>query len=184
MNPVNVFEQAGPIILGQPHGGTFVPADIWMSLNERGQKRVDTDWRIGDLYADLLPSATVVSANFHRYVIDANRSASNESLYPGQNTTGLCPLTDFAGLPIYQPGKEPNAEQIKQRISDWHQPYHQAIEDQIARVKQLHGIAICLTVIPSVVPCLICSRVICPLSISAPIMAPHVHQPSSRPCVV
>ncbi len=29
------------------------------------------------------------------------------SLYPGQNTTGLCPVTDFDGEPIYRPGAEP-----------------------------------------------------------------------------
>ena len=40
----------------------------------------------------LLPEATTVRATFHRYVIDANRDPSGESLYPGQNTTGLVPL--------------------------------------------------------------------------------------------
>jgi N-formylglutamate deformylase len=35
-------------------------------------------------------------------VIDVNRDPSGESLYPGQNTTGLCPLTDFDGLPLYR----------------------------------------------------------------------------------
>jgi N-formylglutamate amidohydrolase len=47
------------------------------------------------------PGATIVRANFHRYVIDANRDPSGASLYPGQNTTGLVPTTDFDGEPIW-----------------------------------------------------------------------------------
>ena len=41
-------------------------------------------------------------ATFHRYVIDANRDPSGQSLYPGQNTTGLVPLTDFDEQPIWE----------------------------------------------------------------------------------
>ncbi len=51
----------------------------------------------------------------HRYVIDVNRDPAGESLYPGQNTTGLCPLTDFDGQPIYAEGAEPDADEIERR---------------------------------------------------------------------
>ena len=37
------------------------------------------------------------------------------SLYPGQNTTGLCPVTDFDGRPIWREGAEPTAEEIAAR---------------------------------------------------------------------
>ena len=47
----------------------------------------------------LLDDVTTVRTTVHRYVIDVNRDPSGESLYPGQNTTGLCPLTDFDGQP-------------------------------------------------------------------------------------
>jgi N-formylglutamate deformylase len=42
-------------------------------------------------------NVTTVRTPVHRYVIDVNRDPSGASLYPGQNTTGLCPLTDFDG---------------------------------------------------------------------------------------
>ena len=50
---------------------------------------------------------TTVRATFHRYVIDANRDPAGVSLYPGQNTTGLCPIVQFSGEPVYLDGEQP-----------------------------------------------------------------------------
>ncbi|MGB8817530.1 MAG: N-formylglutamate deformylase [Rhizobiaceae bacterium] len=142
MTPLAVERGNGPVILGQPHGGTFVPEEIAATFNDNGRKLADTDWHIWRLYDGLCDGATVVRANFHRYVIDANRDPEGQSLYPGQNTTGLCPLTDFDSEPIYQPGMEPDESEIARRIVDWHRPYHKALEAEIDRVKALHGHAI------------------------------------------
>ena len=106
MNPVEITEGASPVILCQPHSGTFIPDEILQRLNARGRALADTDWHVDRLYAGLLPNATIIAARFHRYVIDANRPPSGASLYPGQNTTGLCPSTDFDGAPIYEEGEE------------------------------------------------------------------------------
>ena len=95
---MGIFETkqgTSPIILGLPHTGTDVPPAIWDRLNDNGRLLADTDWHIHDLYDGLLPEVTTVRATFHRYVIDANRDPSGASLYPGQNTTGLVPQTDF-----------------------------------------------------------------------------------------
>ena len=73
MQPVDVFRGDGPVVLGVPHAGTFVPDDIKARFNDTGLKLADTDWHVDRLYSDLLPGATMVKANFHRYVIDANR---------------------------------------------------------------------------------------------------------------
>jgi N-formylglutamate deformylase len=142
MNPLEVIQGDGPVILGQPHGGTFVPEEIKSRLNDNGRLLADTDWHIDKLYADLLPGASVVRATFHRYVIDANRDPSGASLYPGQNTTGLCPLTDFDGEHIWKADAESNAHDIAKRIAEFHRPYHAALEREIARVKAKHGIAL------------------------------------------
>lgn len=140
MNPVSIEQGASPVILGMPHTGTYVPDDVTATLNEEGLRLRDTDWHIDRLYAGLLPGATVVRANFHRYVIDANRDPSGQSLYPGQNTTTLIPTTDFDNQPIWR--EEPDAAELSRRLADWHAPYHAALEAEIARVKELHGIAI------------------------------------------
>lgn len=125
-----------------PHTGTFVPEKIFESLTPLGQTLQDTDWNVDRLYADLLPDTTQIRANFHRYVIDPNRDPSGQSLYPGQNTTGLCPTTDFDGHALYRPGLEPRAEEIESRRLQFHSPYHAALNAEIARVKARHGIAI------------------------------------------
>lgn len=142
MKPFEVIQGEGPIILGQPHGGTFVPGSIFAAFNDNGRKLADTDWHITRLYDGLCPGASVVKANFHRYVIDANRDPSGWSLYPGRNTTSLCPLTDFDGEPIYRQGMEPDEAGIAKRTETWHRPYHQELEAEIDRVKSIHGYAI------------------------------------------
>jgi formiminoglutamase len=140
VNPVEVFEGDSPVILGLPHTGTHLPDDIRTDLNGRGRELADTDWQIHRLYDGLLPGATTVRATFHRYVIDANRGPDNASLYPGQNTTGLVPLTDFDGEPIWT--EEPTAEDIADRTARFHAPYHAALSTQIDRVRARHGVAI------------------------------------------
>lgn len=138
--PVEVTEGDSPVILGLPHTGTALPADVLAALNPRGRMLTDTDWHIHRLYDGLLPGATTVRATFHRYVIDANRPPDGASLYPGQNTTGLVPLTDFDGLPLWQ--SPPDAAEIAARRDAFHVPYHAALAEQMARVRARHGIAI------------------------------------------
>ncbi|MGC4389981.1 N-formylglutamate deformylase [Agrobacterium sp. M50-1] len=142
MRVFDIKEGSSPIILGLPHTGTDVPADIWQRLNDNGKLLADTDWHIHDLYADLIPEATTVRAAFHRYVIDANRDPAGVSLYPGQNTTGLVPETDFDGKPIWNEGQEPTQDDIAYRLETFHAPYHAALAAEIERVKAIHGIAI------------------------------------------
>lgn len=140
MTPVRVVQGSSPIVLGLPHTGTYVPDDIAACLNDNGRKLADTDWHIDRLYAGLLPEVTSVTANFHRYVIDANRDPAGESLYPGQNTTTLVPLTDFDGLDIWE--RPPTTEDIAARREAFHAPYHAALKAELARVRDLHGVAI------------------------------------------
>lgn len=142
MNPVIVTRGSSPVILGLPHTGTFVPENIWSTLNETGKRLTDTDWHIEKLYEGLLANATTVRATFHRYVIDANRDPTGASLYPGQNTTGLIPLTDFDENPLWNEGEEPGEAETARRLAVFHAPYHAALAAEIERVRALHGVAI------------------------------------------
>ncbi len=141
-HPFEITRGTSPVILAFPHTGTEVPPEIWDRLNDNGQLLADTDWHIHHLYAGLLPSATTVRATFHRYVIDANRDPTGASLYPGQNTTGLVPETDFDGVPIWSKGEEPSEADVAQRLASFHAPYHAALLAEIERVKAIHGVAI------------------------------------------
>ena len=140
-----VFETTqgtSPVILAFPHTGTDVPMEIWERLNDNGRLLADTDWHIHTLYSGLLAGATVVRATFHRYCIDANRDPAGTSLYPGQNTTGLIPATDFDGVSIWKAGQEPTEADIAARLERFHAPYHAALLAEIERVKSIHGVAI------------------------------------------
>ncbi len=140
MNPVDVTSGTGPVILGLPHTGTYVPQAIGCELNAMGQELADTDWHIEKLYDGLLPNVTTVRATFHRYVIDANRDPKGASLYPGQNTTDLVPTTNFDGRDIWN--RQPSSDDIENRRLTFHAPYHSALEAEMQRVHALHGVAI------------------------------------------
>ncbi|OWO95505.1 N-formylglutamate deformylase [Rhizobium esperanzae] len=131
-----------PVVLAFPHTGTDVPPAIYDRLNDNGRILADTDWHIHRLYGGLLDDATTVRATFHRYVIDANRDPAGVSLYPGQNTTGLVPETDFDGKPIWKDGQAPDEADIAARLRDFHAPYHAALAAEIERVRAIHGVAI------------------------------------------
>ena len=79
-------------------------------------------------------------ANFSRYVIDANRDPNGASLYPGENTTELVPLSSFDGQPIWQ--TLPSQQEIADRLKTFHHVYHAAIEDEITRVKNTYGFVV------------------------------------------
>ena len=138
--PVEITHGDSPVVLGLPHTGTYVPPEVEAQLNTRGRGLEDTDWHIHRLYDGILEGASSVRATFHRYVIDANRDPSGVSLYPGQNTTTLVPLTDFDGHPIWN--QDPGAAEIEARRQAYHAPYHAALAAALERAKAQHGFAI------------------------------------------
>lgn len=139
---VHVERGDGPVLLTQPHSGTALTDDVAARLNAYGDARADTDWHVDRLYDGLLDDATVVRATLHRYVVDVNRSPDDRSLYPGMNTTGLCPVTDFDGRLIYRTGQEPSKDEIESRRRAYHAPYHDAVAAELERIRDRHGVAI------------------------------------------
>jgi len=140
MKPVDVVQGDGPILLGLPHTGTYLPPKVGAALNARGRGLGDTDWHIEALYDGLLGGVTTVRATFHRYVIDANRDPAGVSLYPGKATTGLVPLTDFDGNDIWT--TPPADHDTAARRLAFHTPYHAALTAEMERVHARHGVAI------------------------------------------
>ncbi|MGE0241461.1 MAG: N-formylglutamate deformylase [Parvibaculaceae bacterium] len=142
-NLYDIHAGDGPLIFSVPHAGTEVPADIAQRLTPHAQTLPDTDWHVEQLY-DFAPhlGATLIRANVSRYVIDLNRPPQDESLYPGQATTGLCPPIEFDGTPIYRDGTDVTADEVAQRRQIYWQPYHDRLSAEIARVKQHHGYAL------------------------------------------
>ncbi|MGC1504715.1 MAG: N-formylglutamate deformylase [Sulfitobacter sp.] len=139
---MQVHQGTSPLVLGLPHTGTDIPPNSRAQLNRAGRAMADTDWHIHTLYDGLLDRVTTVRTPIHRYVIDVNRDPTGVSLYPGQNTTGLCPLTDFDGQNIYQDGQEPGVAEIEHRRVNYHAPYHAALQAELNRVHAVHGFAV------------------------------------------
>ncbi|MEP4199064.1 MAG: N-formylglutamate deformylase [Aliishimia sp.] len=137
---VEVWQGDSPIVLSLPHTGTHVPEEMFERLNARGQALSDTDWHVDQLYDGVLPGATTVRAKFHRYVIDPNRDPAGESLYPGQATTDLVPLTDFEGEDIW--AEPPNTKDVQDRLAGYHAPYHAALRAELKRVHALYGVVV------------------------------------------
>jgi len=128
-----------PLVVGFPHTGTDIPAELEGGFVSPWLPRQDADWWIDRLYsfaADL--GASTVRTRISRSVIDVNRDPSGASLYPGQATTELCPTTTFDGDPLYRPGHAPDDTEIARRRATWFAPYHAALETELARLRGRH----------------------------------------------
>ena len=127
------------LLISCPHDGTFIPLDMATRMTPAAQLAPDTDWHVARLYAFAQSlGATLLVPSHSRYVVDLNRPPDDVSLYPGQNTTGLCPIVQFNGELIYLDGQEPSTEEVHARIDRYWRPYHQALRDEIARLREMH----------------------------------------------
>ncbi|MBI3231044.1 MAG: N-formylglutamate amidohydrolase, partial [Burkholderiales bacterium] len=132
-----------PLLVSMPHVGTAIPDDIAARLTPAALQKPDTDWHLPLLY-DFLQAMGVstLAAHWSRYVIDLNRPPHDTNLYPGQDTTGLCPLDTFHKAPLYVDGGAPDQAEVEQRLARYWQPYHSQLASELARIKQQHGYAI------------------------------------------
>lgn len=128
-----------PLIVSFPHTGTDLPETLAGRFVSPWFARRDADWWVHHLY-DFVHAlgATTIRTAISRSVIDVNRDPSGASLYPGQNTTGLCPLTTFDGQPLYRGGQAPDAVEIERRRRIWFDPYHAALATEIRRLRTRH----------------------------------------------
>jgi N-formylglutamate deformylase len=140
---LQVQRGAAPLLLCMPHTGTLIAEPIAAQLVSPWLARKDTDWWIERLYAfaaDL--GATLIRTAVSRSVIDANRDPSGASLYPGQATTELCPTTSFDGEPLYRADGAPGAAEIAARRREYFEPYHEAIDVELRRLRGTHRVVI------------------------------------------
>src|SRR5207248_9111115 len=84
------------------------------------------------------PAATTARPGLSRTASDPLREPSGASLYPGQAPTELCATTSFDGAPLYRAGCAPSPAEVAARRREYFEPYHRAIEEEIARLRGLH----------------------------------------------
>lgn len=129
-----------PLLVSLPHDGCALPEDIGARLSDSARRVPDTDWHVSRLYAFARElGASLLVPRYSRYVIDLNRPPDDVSLYPGQNTTGLCPVVQFSGAPVYRDGQEPSPEEIASRVERYWRPYHDALGAELQRLRAAHG---------------------------------------------
>lgn len=142
MSDVFHFEQGNaPLLISIPHLGSRIPDELKPLMTEPGLRSGDTDWHLDKLYAfGKRLGASFLWARYSRYAVDLNRPPNDESLYPGQAKTGLCPTHTFDGRPLYLDGRDAigDAERDARRAAYW-QPYHDQLQREIERLRAQHG---------------------------------------------
>ena len=137
------IEGSIPILISMPHNGLEIPSDIKSDFTPSALNRIDTDWYMDKLYQFAVDKGCfMLSPKYSRYVIDLNRPKDDENLYPGQDTTSLCPTTQFDKSPIYKDNCEPTAQEIENRVSQYWQPYHSRLQETLQAIEANWGIAL------------------------------------------
>ena len=140
MDVLTLHRGTAPLLISLPHDGSAIPGQLAARMTQAARTAPDTDWHVSRLYdfAKTLGASMLVPA-YSRYIIDLNRPPDGVSLYPGQNTTGLCPIVQFSGEPVYLDGEQPTASEIEERIQRYWRPYHEALAAELRRLRALHG---------------------------------------------
>jgi N-formylglutamate deformylase len=131
---------SAPLLVSVPHCGTEIPPALQERLVERALGVEDTDWFLERLYAFVKDmGAGLLVPRFSRYVVDLNRPSDNAPMYAGRNNTELCPTRFFTGDALYREGQAPGDDEIAQRVRQYWQPYHGALQAELQRLKAQHG---------------------------------------------
>ncbi len=140
-----LIKGSAPLLISMPHNGEAIPQHIAKNMTSKGLSVADTDWYKDRLY-DFAKAmgAYILMPKYSRYVIDLNRDPKGVDLYPGANSTELCPTSSFDLSPLYLEGLTPSTDEISNRIVQYWQPYHDALSNKLAEIKLQFGRAVLL----------------------------------------
>jgi N-formylglutamate deformylase len=143
MNVYEFHRGTSPLLISIPHSGTELPESLAHRLTVVGRTVPDTDWYV-DLLYDFARElgASIIKANYSRYVVDLNRSSDSKPLYVGNPTSPVCPRETFGGSFIYMAGHEPDDHEIGARVEQYWKPYHERIATELATLQAQHGRAL------------------------------------------
>jgi len=132
-----------PVVLDSPHSGTAYPEDFQPGVPMALLRQAE-DAFVDELYAcGPRHGATLVAARFPRSYIDPNRSVLDidtsllDEAWPGPAAAsrktrlgiGLIWRVLDTGEPIYS--RKLSVEEVRRRITDYHQPYQKAVKDAL-----------------------------------------------------
>jgi N-formylglutamate deformylase len=141
MQVFELIKGTRPLLISIPHQGVELPTALTATMTPTALQLADTDWHLEKLYPFALElGASIIQPRYSRYVIDLNRPPDNSNLYPGANSTELCPTSTFAEEPLYQQGYAPDDAEIERRLEMYWHPYHSALQQELDRIKKQSGI--------------------------------------------
>jgi formiminoglutamase len=130
-----------PLLISMPHAGLHLTPAVQAGLVDEALSLPDTDWHIPQLYDFATElGASTLAAEYSRFVIDLNRPSDDKPLYAGA-TTGLFPSILFDGVPLFKDGQAPGAEERATYLELIWKPYHQTLQQELARLKDEFGYA-------------------------------------------
>jgi len=145
MASYSFLKGTSPLLISMPHIGKNIPSDIAGLMTEEALLRKDTDWFIDKLYGfSHTMGATIIKPQVSRYVIDLNRGVDGVNLYPGADSTELCPSSTFNRTSIYLNNQPVTTPETDRRITHYWTPYHDRIKATLAEIKAEFGFAIIL----------------------------------------
>jgi len=143
MDKVLSFHQGRlPLLISMPHAGLKLTPAVQDGLVDAARSLPDTDWHIPRLYDFARElDASVVAAEYSRFVIDLNRPEDDQPLYVGA-TTGLYPATLFEGEPLFKEGQVPSAQERATYLEQIWRPYHDTLRNELQRLREQFGYAL------------------------------------------
>lgn len=144
-----------PLLISVPHDGRLLPQSVERRMTATGREIPDTDWHVAKLYEFARElDASILVADYSRYVVDLNRPPDDAALYAGQISTGICPNMSFAGEYLYEDMGVVAAQDVRERVDAYWRPYHSLIESTLTALRDQYGYAILWDAhsIPSLVP--------------------------------
>lgn len=141
-NVLSFTQGTVPLLISIPHAGLKLTSTVEAGLVPDAAGLPDTDWHIPRLYdfAHEL-GASVLSAEYSRFVIDLNRPSDDAPLYAGA-TTGLFPSILFEGQPLFKDGQAPSEQERATYLQKIWGPYHRALDEELQRLRSEFGYAL------------------------------------------
>ncbi|MBA4801996.1 MAG: N-formylglutamate amidohydrolase [Euryhalocaulis sp.] len=162
VQPVDVFRPAedcapAPLVFASPHSGEYAPQAFFDEIEvDRHAVRTSEDAFVDQLFQTAPEfGATLVRANFARAYIDPNRDPweldpkmfrdalpawANPRSPRVANGLGAIPRVVADGRGIYR--RLLRLEEAVARIEQFHDPYHDALDAELERLRRDHGFAI------------------------------------------
>lgn len=123
-----------PILVSIPHASSAVPEEVADKIALSADELMEySDWYTDEIFN--IDNVYKVQSNFSRVIVDPNRAPDDISKEYEQAAEGVIVHTTWDGKSVYK--EEPDQEVVDALIKNYHNPYHEALEQHIPKVQFL-----------------------------------------------